>query len=39
LAFVALTIVVSSFGDIAAVRALYHWIIEHNTPSLDGIFR
>jgi short-chain Z-isoprenyl diphosphate synthase len=38
LVFVALTIVVSSFGVAAAERALYQWIVERDTPSLDVLF-
>ena len=34
----ALTIVVSSFGVVGAERALYQWIAEQDTPSLEDIF-
>jgi hypothetical protein len=38
LVFVALTVVVSSFGVAAAERALYQWIVERDTPGLDVLF-
>ena len=38
LVFVALTIVVSSFGVAAAERALYQWIVKRDTPGLDVVF-
>jgi short-chain Z-isoprenyl diphosphate synthase len=38
LVFIALTIVVSLFGVVAAERALYQWIVEQDTPRLEGIF-
>ncbi len=38
LVFVALTIVVSSFGVAAAERTLYQWIVERDTPDLDVLF-